>query len=174
MNNSQAYRIQREYTHKVAAPPSKIFPLLCPVLEYEWIEDWSCEMIHSVSGVAEYGCIFKTNLPRVRGLEEIWVVSRYEPEAGVIQFVVTCQESHVMKLDIDLKDCGDGTTQVRWSHTFTSLTDKLLDLMKNLQGEMYVDMMARLSESLNHYIRTGEMLKKRSILGLLHSVVHGA
>jgi hypothetical protein len=173
MNNFQAFRLQKEYTHKVEAPPSKVFPLLCPVLEYEWIEDWACEMIHSISGVAEYGCIFKTNLARVGGLEQIWVVSRYEPEAGVIQFVVTNQQSHVMKLDIDLKDCGDRTTSVHWAHTFTALTDKRQVFVQSVDG-IYGGMMIGLSESLNHYCRTGKMLRKAQVPGPAPTAIDAA
>jgi hypothetical protein len=162
MNNAQAFRLQKEYTHKVAAPPSKIFPLLCPVLEYDWIEDWSCEMIHSKSGVAEYGCVFKTHLARVGGMEQVWEVSRYEPEAGVIQFVVTNQESHVMKLDIGLTDCGDGATSVHWSHTFTALTDQGRAFVQSVE-HIYEGMMIGLEESLSHYCRTGKMLRKAQV-----------
>ena len=41
----------------VDAPPEVVFPLLCPVREYEWLEDWTCEMVFSESGVAEEDCV---------------------------------------------------------------------------------------------------------------------
>jgi hypothetical protein len=37
----------------VPAAPDRVFPLLCPVLEYRWIPTWRCEQLHSESGVAE-------------------------------------------------------------------------------------------------------------------------
>ena len=43
----------KSYTMKIDALPATIFPLLCPVREYEWIEPWSCDMVFSESGVAE-------------------------------------------------------------------------------------------------------------------------
>ena len=43
--------------------PDDIFPLLCPVREYEWLETWQCEMIYTKSGFTELDCIFKTSLP---------------------------------------------------------------------------------------------------------------
>lgn len=87
MTDFQARRVTQEFTHTISAPPSKIFPLLCPVREYEWIDGWTCKMIYSESGYAEKDCVFTTCFPR--GLEEIWSVSAYDPDRHIIQFVVT-------------------------------------------------------------------------------------
>ena len=40
-----------QFTHDLAADPDAIFRLLCPVREYEWIHDWSCELVHTTSGL---------------------------------------------------------------------------------------------------------------------------
>jgi hypothetical protein len=63
---------------RLDAPPDRIFPLLCPVREYDWIPTWSCDMIYSESGVAENDCVFATAFPE-EGPRESWVVVRYEP-----------------------------------------------------------------------------------------------
>lgn len=70
---------------RLDASPERIFPLLCPVREYDWIPTWSCDMIYSESGVAENDCVFATRLPG-RGPRESWVVVRYEPPLA-IEFV---------------------------------------------------------------------------------------
>lgn len=62
-----------ETTLTLVRPPEDVFPLLCPVLEYLWIPDWSCTMVHSHSGVAELGCAF------LREQGETWLTTRYEP-----------------------------------------------------------------------------------------------
>jgi hypothetical protein len=67
----------------VDAEGTAVFPLLCPVREYDWIDVWSCDVIYSESGIAELGCVFLTDLPG-RGTET-WVVTRFEPEF-VIEF----------------------------------------------------------------------------------------
>jgi hypothetical protein len=56
-----------------------VFPLLCPVREYEWIEPWSCDMVFSESGLAENNAVFRTHFP-AQGGEETWVVCRYEKD----------------------------------------------------------------------------------------------
>ena len=37
------------------APPDRVFPLLCPVREYDWIDGWECRMVYAETGVAELG-----------------------------------------------------------------------------------------------------------------------
>ena len=41
-----------------SASPEKIFPLLCPVREMDWIPEWAPKLVISDSGVMEPGCIF--------------------------------------------------------------------------------------------------------------------
>ena len=50
-------------TFGIEAPPERVFPLLCPVREHEWIPAWKAEMVHSKSGFAELDCVFRTNNP---------------------------------------------------------------------------------------------------------------
>ena len=55
--------IERTDHFDVPATPDRVFPLLCPVREYEWIPGWECDVLHSVSGVAEEDCVFRTRFP---------------------------------------------------------------------------------------------------------------
>ena len=41
----KSIRVVKSYTMNVFAAPAEVFPLLCPVREYEWIEPWSCAMV---------------------------------------------------------------------------------------------------------------------------------
>lgn len=100
----------------VDAAPADIFPLLCPVLEYEWIDDWTCTMEYTESGAAEEGCAFRT---RAR-LGERWLCTRYEPP-DAIRYVVWLRVGWLV-LDATLHPRDDGTTEVRWRRTFTATT----------------------------------------------------
>jgi hypothetical protein len=44
--------MQKEFVFEVAAPPDRVFPLLCPVRERDWLEGWEADMVYSASGVA--------------------------------------------------------------------------------------------------------------------------
>jgi hypothetical protein len=111
---------------EIPATPEQIFPLLCPVLEYEWLDDWACDVQYSASGVAEEGCAFRTDIQ----VGERWICSRHEPPTA-IQYVVWMRVGW-MVLDLSLEDRGDGSTMLRWRRTFTatgSLGRKLIGTM---------------------------------------------
>jgi hypothetical protein len=114
------------YTGTAPATPDRIYPLLCPVLEYDWIDDWSCTMEYSVSGVAEPGCAFRTSIQ----VGEQWLLTRHEPPTA-IQYVVWLKQGW-MVLDVTLRDLGDGTTELRWQRTFTAVRP----LGRHLIGKM--------------------------------------
>lgn len=61
-------RASRNLVMHASVRPEKVLPLLCPIREYEWIEIWECEMIHSNSGYAELDCVFKTRHQDVEDL----------------------------------------------------------------------------------------------------------
>ncbi len=156
METSQAKRIVREYTQHLQAEPSQVFPLLCPVREYEWIEHWTCKMIYSDSGVAEENCIFTTNFPDDGG-EDVWVVSHYEPSRE-IQFVIV-NDRKVVRYSITLTDNGDGTTTAVWKQRITALNDLGNQALEHLTEKAYAHQMKTLETMLNHFLTTGEMLK---------------
>ncbi len=46
MNVFKSIRVVKSDTMNLCAAPADLFPLLCPVREYEWIEPWSCDMAY--------------------------------------------------------------------------------------------------------------------------------
>ena len=47
---------------KIAAPVHEVFPLVCPVREYEWIREWKCKLIHCPNGKNEKDVVFKEKM----------------------------------------------------------------------------------------------------------------
>jgi hypothetical protein len=131
-----------------------VWPLLCPVREYDWIDVWDCELVHSESGVNELGCVFRTAFPS-EGDRETWVTSRYEPPDR-LEFV-RVNSWRAIRFVIELAP-EPGGTRVAWTHHVTPL---------NAQGEAYVRAkpemfkarMTLLGKMLAHYLETGEMLR---------------
>jgi len=156
MADFEAKRLVKEYVYNIDAAPEKVFPLLCPVREYDWIEGWSCELIHSESGVAENNCVFKTTFPDLG--EATWVVSRYDKESFIIEFVIVYPDAIAEKLDIALEAGEGGGSVIRWTRTYTGLSEKGNRLIEHFGDEMIDSRMAWLNESLNHYCSTGKKL----------------
>ncbi|HYK92235.1 MAG TPA: hypothetical protein VE398_25965 [Acidobacteriota bacterium] len=79
-----------EYTQTNPASPEKVFPLLCPVREADWLPGWQYQLIYSDSGFAELGCVFTTPNATSSGSpspEKTWIVTDYDPKAFQIGFV---------------------------------------------------------------------------------------
>lgn len=140
----------------ISARAASVFPLLCPVREFDWIESWDCDLVYSDSGVAENNCVFQTDRPGEG--KRTWVVSRYEPDR-FIEFVIFQQDSVIIKLDIALSENEDGTTGMNIRHTMTGLSHNGNRLIDNLPPDYIRKRWEFLARALNHYLKTGTMLR---------------
>jgi hypothetical protein len=145
----------KSHTMVLEAAPEAVFPLLCPVREYDWIEPWRCRMIYSRSGVAEQDCIFQTEFPK-DGPTDTWVVCRYEPPQ-LIEFV-RVNTMRAIRYTITLHQTEGGKTDAKWRQVVTGLTEEGDRLVEQEPGEAYRAQMERLAELLNHYLSTGQRL----------------
>lgn len=148
-------QVTRQYTQRFQARPDKVFPLLCPTREYEWIEPWECELLRSASGFAEANCVFRTRSPE-DGSEEVWVVTRYEPNTR-IDFVRQ-DGRRVMSYAITLEPNADGTTTARNIQVLTALTEVGNRLLDGQGDEAFAFEMRMGEAMLNHYLTTGKRL----------------
>lgn len=151
-----AIRKSFRYVQKLSAPPDRVFPLLCPTREYEWIGLWSCDLIYSDSGFAEPGCIFRTDFRSDPG-PEIWVVSTYDKNAA-IGFTRT-SEDYVILHTITLIDGGDEGTDAVVDLEYTALTERGEDFICSLTSEAFEEEQSTLEKLLNHYLLHGSMLR---------------
>jgi hypothetical protein len=157
MATFKPHRIVNQGRQHYPAPPTKVFPLLCPVRESEWLEGWNYEMIWSDSGVAEENCIFSTDFSDVGG-REIWVVSRYAPPTA-IEFVRFGRQDVVIRLAIQLTAAADGNTTAQWRRVCTGLTPEGNAYLLNLDAGAFEMQMRVLERTLSHYLTSGEMLR---------------
>jgi len=135
--------------------PEKVFPLLCPVLEYEWIETWACELVYSESGVAENDCVFRTAKPN--GLVDTWVVSHYEPPF-CIEFVIT-NALFATRMNLHLSEPASGHTQLDWTFTMTSLGNVSKAKLEQMATVRAAALQGREKE-MAYYLATGQCLKQ--------------
>ena len=151
----QSKRIQHVYSHTLDANASQIFPLLCPVREYDWIDGWACDMVYSNSGVAENNCIFTTDFPEEG--KEVWVITRYEKNRA-IEFVRVSQEMTATKLDISLLEAEDRGTTLVWTYTTTGLSHSGNERLEAKTKAAFQGKMAHLDAMLRHFLETGKKL----------------
>ena len=63
--------IERETT--IEAPVNEVFPLVCPVREYDWIPGWKCNLLYCPNGRNEKDVVIAAPATSSRGNGPIWL-----------------------------------------------------------------------------------------------------
>jgi len=156
MPQFQAKRVSHEYIQTNPAPPDKVFPLLCPVREAEWVPGWEYRLIYSQSGVAELGCVFTT--PNPGGPETVWMVTDYDPTAFRIAFAWVQPGTVATQLRISLSANADGTTQSHIRYVYTGLSEAGNKEVERFDRAWFEHKMRHFEAALNHHLRTGKLI----------------
>lgn len=160
MNPIDSERITRSYTQHIEAPPESVFPLLCPVREADWVDGWidEVEMVHSESGLAEDGCVFRTRVPGRP--ETVWMITRHDRTQRVVEFFRVTTGLVAARLRIGVEARADGSSSVQITYTFTPLSPAGRAFVKeNHSEDAFRNDMAWWEDSMNHWLRSGEILR---------------
>ena len=167
MTNWSAERAVREYVQTNPATPERVFPLLCPVREAEWVPGWRYRMVCSQTGVAELGCVFTT--PNDAGsdaasadtwAEDTWVVTEYQPPRR-IGFVWVRPGLTAARLRFELEP-AQGKTRLHASYEYTGLSAAGNAAVAGYTAAWFESKMRRFEAALNHYLETGTMLQGKA------------
>jgi hypothetical protein len=150
MNIENGQRSIREYWMEMAAGAEDIFPLLCPVREYDWIPQWRCKIVYTESGFAELGCVIQTDFDDQYGVET-WVVSHYEKDSK-IAFVRT-GEHRTTRYEITLTSAVN-STMLFWRQEITGLSSKGNDQLTPASEDEFQTIMKHLEQLLIQYLAT--------------------
>ena len=173
MTAFKSRRVTHEYTQTNAAPPEKVFPLLCPVREAEWAPGWQYRMIYSDSGVAELGCIFTTPNSAdeeeptdadkgVRSTHEAsettWVTTVCDPTNFRVGFVWINPGRLAAEILIELTAKGQSETRARIRYRYTGLSPEGNRKVERYDEKWFREMMQGWESAINHYLRTGKII----------------
>ena len=164
MTAFKSYRIAHEYTQTNPAAPEKIFPLLCPVREGEWLPGWQYRLIYSESGIAELGCVFTTPNPptsaaRSQGVSETtWIVTEYDSSAFRIAFVWINPGSIITEIRIQLAAAEPGATRTHIRYRYTGLSPEGNRELAGYGQKWFEAKMQNWETTINHYLRTGKKI----------------
>lgn len=156
MDTIRSRRERRAFTHHVPAAAEQVFPLLCPVREFEWLSGWDCTLVHAASGLAERGAVFTTQ----SGGEPptVWTISRHDADARIVEFVCVTPGSRVRVLEIAVAANPTGGSDLTWTHTFTTLGPAGEAFLDAYPPETYRHQMDFLARSLEHFCSMGSRL----------------
>ena len=151
---------QREFNYKQTNTGSidKVFPLLCPVREKDWIDGWDYKMIYSMSGLIELGCVFST--PHHGAGETIWYVSKYDTVNYEIEFIRLTPNENVVRIYIQLLSIDNNTTESNITYQYTGLNEQQNEWIRNELELEFSKSMHYWESAINHYLNTGEKLLK--------------
>lgn len=149
-------RISRSYTQKINTAAKEIFPLLCPQKELEWLDGWNYEMIYSQSGFAEEDAVFKTK--HEGDVNTIWIVTKYDKENFIIEFVRLTWETVVVKIHIHIFEIDENSSDVYVEYSFTTITEKGNEFVEGKSDKQFDKMMRWWEKSMNYYLETGRKL----------------
>jgi len=164
MTAFKSFRTAHQYTQTNDAPPERVFPLLCPVREADWVPGWEYRLIYSNSGVAESGCIFTTPNPPASASEHqaapetTWIVTDYDPAAFRIAFVWINPGLVAAEIRIQLTATPQATTRADIRYRYTGLSPEGNREVERYDHKWFQAKMQGWESAIIHYLRTGEKI----------------
>jgi hypothetical protein len=153
-----ARRITRTYRQTINAPPDRVFPLVCPVREAQWLDGWKYAMIYSASGLIEEGAVFST--PHAGEGDTVWIVTKHDPGKREVEFARFTPDSRICVLRIAVRAHAERRSFVDISYTYTGTTPAGNEVLDRLTEETFLAAMVFWERSMNHFLETGEKLIK--------------
>jgi hypothetical protein len=148
-------RASRTYTQRLIAEPAKVFPLLCPVREADWIEGWDPILVVTSSGVAERDCVFTT---AAKPSDAVWFIVEHQPERGFAEMIKVTPGVTACRLTIRVRAAAGGSeAEITYSHT--SLGPEGDAFVASFTEDHYRTFMRDWEARLNHYLRHGTALR---------------
>jgi hypothetical protein len=152
MAEFQGQRVAHEFTQTNDAPPGKVFPLLCPVREAEWVPGWQYRLIYSQSGFAEEGCVFTT--PNDDGSETTWMVTDYDPARFHIAFSWVHPGMMTAQISIVLAAKREDQTSAHIRYTYTGLSPEGNQKIESYDRNWFEQKMLGWEAAINYHLQT--------------------
>jgi hypothetical protein len=115
----RAERADRSSSFERPISASDALPLFTPEGEKAWAEGWDPEYVFPPDGHFAVGMVFRTTI----GDEDtIWTVTRYEPAAGLVEYVRCTPSSRIAVVSVNCTPLGAARCRVTVRYVFTGLT----------------------------------------------------
>lgn len=154
LNNRKTFTFTQTNTGNI----KEVFPLLCPVLEREWIDGWDCKMMYSESGLIEEDCVFTTT--HHGNQETVWHVTHYNKENYTLEFLRVTPDENTVRIKIHLEELEHSKTKVHICYMYTLLKKNNAAIEFKAIEQSFFDSMHWWEKAINYYLKTGLKLKK--------------
>ena len=137
----------------------EVFPLFEPIKEKEWAEGWNPEIVYSTSNMVEEKMVFKSKAIFSNEPDYSWIISKYQPESNLIEYLVFTQE-RFWTISIKCVEESEGKTKAEITYTYTGLTENGNGLNEKALEKMYSQDLKDWEKAINYYLDTEECLKE--------------
>ena len=153
-------RIAKKTSWNFDFDAEKVFLLLCPTKELDWIEGWENvhTLIYSDSGIAERSCVFTTDVPGEG--HSVWIASKYSLEKRNVEYVkfITDKDA-VVHWEMTVIDEGPQKCSVEVDYIITGLSEKGNVFVNEFARNHLPALFERLPKMIEYYMTTGMKLK---------------
>ena len=142
-----------------AGQPDRVFPLLCPVRESEWLPHFKARVIYSSTGISEDGAIFQTT----HDDEKItWIITKYNPNS-LIEMMYIIPDTMIVRINIQLEKHDKKHTKTRIRYTKTGLTEKGNAEVEKFTEERFNQQMEHWEKAINFYLIHGKAISTEGL-----------
>lgn len=153
-----AERVSKTATINLSESVEKVFPLFGPIEERKWADGWNPVVLYPESGELEEGMIFTTEGHGDGEIAFTWIVSKYEPESHLIQYIASTENRYWL-VKIECFASSDTQTRATITYTYTGLNVFGNEINRRAIEKMYERDLKDWEEAINHYLKTGKVLK---------------
>lgn len=142
-------RVERTHVQKLHGKPADVFPLLCPVREREWAEEWDPLAVYTRSGFAEDDCVFITGEDNP---DSIWVITSFDTRRHKLEIVKVTPGMTVGKITISLSENSVGETDAEVVYMYTAISPDGEEFVRAYSEEFFRQFMQYSEAALNKYL----------------------
>ena len=154
--NFKSERISKEASITLNGNIKDVFPLFNAFEERKWAHGWDLDLIYPETGVLEEGTTFKTTGNGIDDSEFLWIVSKFQPDNYLIQYLVSTV-NRFWTITVTCSPAGD-KTNAEIMYEFTGLNDKGNEFNRLSLDKMYAHELKDWQEAINYYLAHGKML----------------
>ena len=155
-------RLVQSMSIEFAYPVESVFPLLCPVREYDWMASWNGTIVYTNSGFAEKYTVFYHSIPFPLVFKKAyWTATGYVPNE-TIQWCVVVPGVCMIVIDERMTNLPEGRSRIDYVYTITGVSRFGNSIIgKMFSKENLIKETQRTRQEIEHYLATGTMLSAR-------------
>ncbi len=150
-------RISKTASITINGNAATVFPLFGAYEEQKWAEGWDPVPVYPGDKKIEAGTTFITGGYDPHEAEFTWVVSRYEPEVHLIQYLVFTANRY-WTITVECQSNTSDKTEATITYCYTGLTPVGNEMNRITLARMYQFNLQDWEKAINYFLTTGKCL----------------